>query len=199
LDGSTRVLRRLYNWTMSLAAHPHAIWAMFAIAFFESSVFPIPPDVLLIAMVLAAPTNAWRIALVCSLGSFLGGYFGYGIGYFLYESVGTSIVAFYGYEAAFEEFRKLYIEWGFWIVSMAGFTPFPYKVITIASGTVNLDPIMFGIASAISRTARFFLVAALLRNFGGPIRAFIERYLGLLTILFFVLLFGGFLVIKWLA
>lgn len=184
---------------MSLAAHPHALWVMFAIAFVESSVFPIPPDVLLIAMVLAAPTSAWRIALVCSLGSLLGGYLGYGIGYFLYESVGASIVALYGYETAFEEFRQLYTEWGFWIVSMAGFTPFPYKVITIASGTVSLDPVMFGIASAISRSARFFLVAALLYKFGAPIRAFIERYLGILTTIFFILLFGGFLVIKWMA
>lgn len=193
------MLRRLYNWTMSLAAHPHALWVMFAIAFVESSVFPIPPDVLLIAMVLAAPTSAWRIALVCSLGSLLGGYLGYGIGYFLYESVGASIVALYGYETAFEEFRQLYTEWGFWIVSMAGFTPFPYKVITIASGTVSLDPVMFGIASAISRSARFFLVAALLYKFGAPIRAFIERYLSILTTIFFILLFGGFLVIKWMA
>jgi membrane protein YqaA with SNARE-associated domain len=196
-EGSICVLRRLYDWTLSLAAHPHAIWAMLAIAFVESSIFPIPPDVLLIAMVLAAPSNAWRIALVCSIGSLLGGYFGYGIGYFLYESIGASIVAFYGYEEEFENFRRLYAERGFWIVSMAGFTPFPYKVITIASGTVSLDPFMFGIASALSRTARFFLVAALLWKFGAPIRAFIERYLGLLTALFFILLFGGFLAIGW--
>jgi len=193
------VLRRLYDWTMSLAAHPHAIWVMFAIAFIESSVFPIPPDVLLIAMVLAAPSRAWRIALVCSVGSLLGGYFGYAIGYFLYESVGASILAFYGYEGAFENFRRLYTEWGFWIVSMAGFTPFPYKVITIASGTVSLDPVLFGIASALSRTARFFLVAALLRRFGPAIRTFIEAYLGLLTTLFFILLFGGFLALKGLS
>jgi len=193
------VLRRLYDWTLSLAAHPHAMWAMFIIAFIESSVFPIPPDVLLIAMVLAAPTKAWRIALVCSAGSLLGGYFGYAIGYFLYESIGEQIVALYGYEAQFENFRRLYAEWGFWIVSMAGFTPFPYKVITIASGTVQLDPVLFGIASAISRTARFFLVAAILWKFGAPIRGFIERYLGLLTTLFFVLLLGGFLIIRFLA
>jgi len=175
------------------------MWAMFIIAFIESSVFPIPPDVLLIAMVLAAPTKAWRIALVCSAGSLLGGYFGYAIGYFLYESIGEQIVALYGYEAQFENFRRLYAEWGFWIVSMAGFTPFPYKVITIASGTVQLDPVLFGIASAISRTARFFLVAAILWKFGAPIRGFIERYLGLLTTLFFVLLLGGFLIIRFLA
>lgn len=193
------MLRRLYDWTMSLAAHPHALWVLFAIAFIESSVFPIPPDVLVIAMVLAAPSSAWRIALICSAGSLLGGYFGYAIGYFLYESVGITILAFYGYEEAFDNFRRLYTQWGFWIVSMAGFTPFPYKVITIASGTVSLDPVMFGIASALSRTARFFLVAALLRKFGPPIRTFIERYLGLLTTLFFILLFGGFLVLKWLS
>ena len=193
------MLRRLYDWTMSLAAHPHAMWALFLVAFAESSVFPIPPDVLLIAMVLAAPTKAWRMALVCSAGSLLGGYFGYGIGYFLYESIGASIVAFYGYETAFEEFRQLYAEWGFWIVSMAGFTPLPYKVITIASGTVSLDPVLFGGASALSRAARFFLVAALLKKFGAPIRSFIEQYLGILTVLFFAILFGSFLVLKWMT
>ena len=193
------MLRRLYNWTLALAAHPQAIWAMFIIAFIESSVFPIPPDVLLIAMVLAAPSSAWRVALVCSVGSLLGGYLGYGIGYFLYETVGISIVAFYSYDAEFENFHRLYAEWGFWIVSMAGFTPLPYKVITIASGTVSLDPVMFGLASAVSRTARFFLVAALLRKFGAPIRVFIERYLGVLTTLFFILLFVGFLAIRWMS
>ena len=193
------MLRRLYDWTLTLAAHPHAMWALFFVSVIESSVFPIPPDVLVIAMVLAAPANAWRIALVCSAGSVVGGYLGYGIGYFLYETVGASIIAFYGYETKFESFRQLYSEWGVWIVSMAGFTPFPYKVITIASGAVSLDPVVFGVASAVSRAARFFLVAALIWKFGVPIRAFIERYLGLLTTLFFVLLFGGFLVIGWLA
>tara|TARA_Y100000817_G_scaffold291504_1_gene263091 strand:+ start:472 stop:1053 length:582 start_codon:yes stop_codon:yes gene_type:complete len=193
------VLRRLYDFTLLMAAHPHAMWVLFAISFLESSIFPIPADVLLIAMILAAPSTAWRVALVCSVGSLLGGYFGYMIGYFLYESVGIGILAFYGHEAAFETFRRLYAEWGFWIVSMAGFTPFPYKVVTIASGTVNFDPIMFGIASTFSRAARFFLVAALLQRYGAAIRTFIERYLGLLTTLFFIVLFGGFLAIKWLS
>lgn len=193
------MLRRLYDFTMSMAAHPHAMWVLFGISFLESSIFPIPADVLLIAMVLATPSGAWRIALVCSAGSLLGGYFGYMIGYFLYESIGMAILAFYGYELAFENFRRLYAEWGFWIVSMAGFTPFPYKVVTIASGTVNFDPIMFGIASVFSRAARFFLVAALLRRYGATIRSFMERYLGPLTSLFFIVLFGSFLIIKLLS
>ena len=192
------MLRKLYGWTLSLAAHPHAMWAMFFISFIEGSIFPIPPDVLLIAMVLAVPARAWRIALVCSVGSVLGGYLGYGIGYFLYETIGQRIIAFYGYEPEFEAFRRLFSEWRYWIVAMAGFTPFPYKVITIASGAASLDPYVFGVASVVSRSARFFLVAALIWKFGVPIKAFIERYLGLLTTVFFALLIGGFVVAKWL-
>ncbi|MDX2224008.1 MAG: YqaA family protein [Rhodospirillaceae bacterium] len=191
------MIRRLYDFTISLSIHPRAIWALAIISFIESSIFPIPPDVLIIAMVIAAPTQAWRIAAVASVASVLGGYAGYGIGYFLYETVGRAIVAFYGYEAQFESFRGLYEEWGFWIVAGAGFTPFPYKVITIASGAANLDIWTFGVASAVSRSARFFLVAALLWKFGAPIRYFVERYLNLLTVVFFVLLIGGFVAIKY--
>ena len=191
------MLRRLYDWTLSLAAHPHAMWAMFLIAFVEASVFPIPPDILLIAMVLATPTKVWRIALVCTLGSVLGGFLGYAIGYSLYETVGHRIIAFYGYEQQFDSLRALYREWGFWIVVAKGLTPIPFKIVTIVSGAAGLDLKTFALASVISRAPRFFVVAALLWKFGSPIKAFIERYLNWLALAFLVLLIGGFFILKW--
>ncbi len=183
---------------MGLAGHRNALALIALLAFAESSFFPIPPDVMLIPMVLAARQRAWLIAGVCTAASAVGGYVGYAIGYFLYEAVGLPILEFYGALGKFEEFRGLYNEWGAWIVAMAGFTPFPYKVITIASGVTGLDPVTFGIASILSRGARFFLVAALLWRFGPPIRRFIEANLPLLAWAFFGLLLGGFLVIRYL-
>jgi membrane protein YqaA with SNARE-associated domain len=192
------MLRRLYDWTLSLSARPGALWALAIISLVESSIFPIPPDVLIIPMILAARARAWVIAGVATLASVLGGFAGYAIGYFLFQEIGQPILDFYGYAEAFEEFRLKYNEWGFWIVAAAGFTPFPYKVITIASGAFGIDLLTFALASAVSRGARFYLVAALLWKFGPPIKAFIERYLGLLTAIFFVLLIGGFVAIKYL-
>ena len=193
------MLQRLYDWTMGLAGHRHALWALAIVAFVESSVFPVPPDVLLIPMVLAARERAWRIAAVATLASVLGGGLGYLIGSALFETVGRPLLAFYGQMESFQDFQETYNEWGAWIVAGAGFTPFPYKVITIASGVADLDPVVFMAASAVSRAARFFLVAALLWKFGPPIRSFIERNLPLLAGLFVVLLFGGFLAIRYLV
>lgn len=192
------LLRRLYDWTLALSARPGAIWALAAVAFVESSIFPIPPDAMLIPMVLAAPKRAWAIAGIATLASVAGGFAGYAIGYVFFEAVGRPILDFYGYAQQFAEFRAAYNEWGAWIVAMAGFTPFPYKVITIASGVTGLDLWSFAIASALSRGARFFLVAALLRRWGPPLRRFIEANLGLLTTGFFLLLFGGFVVARYL-
>lgn len=189
-------LRSLYDWTLSLAAHPYALWALAVIAFIESSVFPIPPDLLLIPMILTARERAWRIAAVCTVASVVGGGAGYAIGYFLFDTVGQWLLEIYGYTAQFAEFQSIYNEWGWWIVLMAGFTPFPYKVITIASGVTQLDFTTFMLASVVGRGGRFFLVALLLWYFGAPIKAFIERYLGLLTIICFALLLGGFLAVK---
>ncbi len=192
------MLQRLYDWTMGLAGHRHALWVLAAVAFIESSVFPIPPDVLIIPMVLAAPARAWRIALVATVASVLGGGLGYLIGAVLFETLGRPLLEFYGQIGKFDEFRQIYDEWGAWIVAGAGFTPFPYKVVTIASGVAGLDPVTFVAASAVSRGARFFLVAALLWKFGLPIRVFIERYLPHLTWAFFILLIGGFVAIRYL-
>lgn len=191
------MLRKTYDWTMEQAGRPHAIWVLAAISFIESSVFPIPPDVLLIPMVLAAPTRAWRLALICTVASVAGGFLGYAIGALLYEAVAQPLLAFYGYMDKFAAFQDMYNEWGAWIVFGAGVTPFPYKVITIASGVTHLDPTVFGVASVLARGLRFFIIAALLWKFGPPIRVFIEAHLGKLTAAFFALLLGGFLILKW--
>jgi membrane protein YqaA with SNARE-associated domain len=184
---------------MGLAGHKRSEGALGFISFIESSLFPIPPDVLLIPMILARRERAWRIAAICTVTSVLGGLFGYLIGYALWEQIGQPIVEFYGYAEKFGAFQSRYEEWGAWIVAFFGLTPFPYKVITIASGVVHLDLWTFIIASVISRGARFFIVAALLWKFGEPIRDFIERRLGLITIIFFVGLIGGFVAIKYMV
>ena len=190
------MLRKTYDWTMRLAATRYALAALAVVSFLESSVFPIPPDVLLIPMVLARPRQAWLIAGVCTLASVAGGFAGYGIGLFLFEAIGRPVLELYGYLDRFGAFQSLYNEWGAWIVAAGGVTPIPYKVITIASGVTQLDPWVFAIASVLSRGARFFLVAALLWAWGDPMRAFIERRLGLLVTLGFVLLLAGFLALK---
>ncbi|MDD9876722.1 MAG: DedA family protein [Magnetovibrio sp.] len=192
------MLRRLYDWTLELAGHKHAMWALFFVAFIESSVFLVPPDVLIIPMVLAAREKAWRIAFVCTVGSVLGGIAGYGIGFFVFEEVGRPILEIYHAVEKFEAARDLYNEHGALIVFSAGFSPIPYKVFTIASGVADMNLVTFTLASLVGRGARFFLVAALLWKFGAPIKEFIERYLAQLTLAFVVLLAGGFVLIKYL-
>jgi membrane protein YqaA with SNARE-associated domain len=191
------MLRGLYDWTMRLARHRLASLWLALVSFAESSFFPIPPDVMLIPMVLADRLRAWRVALICTLSSVAGGLAGYAIGAFLFEVVGRPLLAFYGYGEAFQKFTANYNEWGAWIVAGAALTPFPFKVITIASGVANLDLMVFIVASVLARGARFYTEAALLWKFGAPIQGFIERNLGILTTVFFVLLVGGFALIKY--
>ena len=191
------MLKRLYDRTLAIAAHRHALPGLAAVSFVESSVFPIPPDVLLIPMVLADRARAWLIALVCTVASVLGGLLGWVIGYYLFDTVGQAVLEFYGYTDKFRDFQAFYDEWGFWFVMAAGFTPFPYKVITITSGVLSLNPLVFLLASVISRGGRFYLECALLWYFGPPIRRFIEKNLGPLTVLFLALLFGGFLLARY--
>jgi membrane protein YqaA with SNARE-associated domain len=192
------MIRALYDWTMRLSATRHAMWALAAVSFIESSFFPIPPDILLIPMVLAAPHRAFAIAGLCTLASVLGGIFGYWIGFALFEEIGRPVLEFYGKDAYFAAFAERYNEWGAWAVLIAGVTPFPYKVITILSGATALNPWVFFVASVIARGLRFFLVAALLWKFGEPIRDFIERRLGILFTLFVALLLGGVLLVRYL-
>ena len=188
--GAKSVLKRTYDWVMGLAEHRHALSALALIAFIESSVFPIPPDILLIPMVLAVRTRAWRIAAICTVASVAGGAAGYGIGYFLFEALGQPMVEFYDASDAFQRFQAEFAELGWWIVMGAGFTPFPYKVVTILSGVAALDPWTFLLASTVSRGGRFFIEAALLYYFGPPIRAFVEKRLALVTAVIFVVLIG---------
>ncbi|HUF87666.1 MAG TPA: YqaA family protein [Thermohalobaculum sp.] len=191
------MLRRLYDWTISLAERRNALWALAVVSFVESSVFPIPPDVLMIPMIIATPHRAFLIASVCTAASVLGGMLGYALGFFFYETLGAPILHFYGYTAKFAEFQAAYNDWGAWAVLMAGVTPFPFKVITILSGLTGLDFLVFSVAAVLARGARFFLVAALLWKFGPPIRSFIEQRLGLVATVFLVLLFGGFVVARY--
>ncbi len=192
------MLRRLYDWTMRQAGRRHAKWALAGISFVESSVFPIPPDVLLIPMVLARRHQAWLLAALCTVTSVAGGILGYAIGFYLFDAIGQPIIEFYGYGEKFADFRQLYNDNGAWIVFTAGVTPFPYKIITIASGVTGLSWSDFILASIAARGLRFFIVAGALWYFGEPIRRFIEKFLGPLFVLFVVLLFAGYLVIKWL-
>ncbi|MBW7850347.1 MAG: DedA family protein [Rhodospirillales bacterium] len=192
------MLRGLYDWTMSLAAHRHAVWWLAAISFIESSFFPIPPDVLMIPMILAARDRAWWFATVATVASVLGGYLGYVIGFFLFETVGQAVIDFYRLQEGFVTFRDTFNTYGGWIVLIKGMTPIPYKLITITAGVTHLDLGVFTVSSLGSRAIRFFLVAALLWQFGPPIRDFIERRLKLVTTAFVAALVGGFLVLKWL-
>ncbi len=192
------MLRRIYDWTMGLAGHRHALGALGVVSFIESSIFPVPPDVMIIPMVLANRARAWLIAGVATVTSVLGGLAGYAIGALLFESVGKPLLAFYGYGEKFARFQDQYNEWGAWIVAGAGITPFPFKVITIASGVTGLDLVVFTVAALLSRGARFYIEAGLLWKFGPPIRDFIENNLALLTMIFFAALLGGFVAIKFL-
>ncbi len=192
------MLRWLYDWTIALAASRHALWALAGVAFIESSFFPIPPDLLLIPMVIAAPHRAWLIAGICTVASVLGGGAGYLIGALLMEQVGWPVIQFYGREELVADFTVTYNQYGAWAVLVAGVTPFPYKVVTILSGATGLNFAVFMVASLIARGARFFIVAALLWKFGPPIRAFIEERLGLMFTLFMALLIGGFAALRFL-
>jgi len=198
LTRDIQLLKTLFNWTLDLANHRYALWALATVSFIESSIFPIPPDILLIPMVLAAPTRAWKIALICTIASVLGGILGYGIGMFLFEEVGRPLLDLYGHSPKFLEFQKIYNNWGALAVFIAGVTPFPYKVVTILSGATALDLTVFSVASLIARGLRFFLIAALLWKFGTEIRAFIEARLGLIFTIFSIALVGGFVTIKYL-
>ena len=186
------MIRSLYDWTLRMAEHRHALWVLACVSFIESSVFPIPPDVLMIPMILARPSRAWLIAGIALVSSVLGGMLGYAIGAFAYQEIGQPILAALGKGEAMEAFSTRFNDFGFWAVLTAGVTPFPYKVITIMSGWTAMPVGTFIATSILARGIRFFLVAALLWKFGAPVRDFIERRLGLMTILFVLLLFGGF-------
>jgi membrane protein YqaA with SNARE-associated domain len=198
-------IRKLYDWVLKWAETPYGPLALFILAFAESSFFPIPPDILLIALALGARKKSLYFALICSLASISGGLFGYGIGQFLWwEGSGYTGIAYFFFnnipgfsEQLFTILKSQYDQYGFMIIFTAGFTPIPYKIFTISAGAFDINLLNFLIASTISRSARFFLVSGLIWKFGEPIRSFIDKYFNLLTILFTVLLIGGFILIKY--
>src|SRR5690242_16879397 len=185
------MLRRLYDWCIAAAGRPYAAWLMRAISFLESSIFPIPPDTMLIPMSLARPDRAWFYAHVCTVTSVAGGVLGYAIGALLYDSVGHWLIQLYGYGDKVEAFRAAYAQWGAWIILLKGLTPIPYKIVTITSGFFGYNFGLFVLFSIITRGARFFLLAFLLHRYGEQARHIIERQLGLWTLLFAVVLVGG--------
>ena len=192
------VLRRLYNWTLGWADRPGGIWALFVIAMVESSVFPIPPDVLLLALCVGAVRKSFRFALVCTLGSVIGGIVGYAIGYWGYEAIGQPIVRAYHGEEIMERVKGWYDTYGFWGNLIAAVTPIPYKIFTIASGCFHFPLPEFLLASVLGRSLRFFAVAALIYQFGIRIKTFIERYFDWFAWAFLILLVAGFAAMKFL-
>ena len=191
------MIKSLYRRLLLLAAGPRAPLWLAVIAFAEASFFPLPPDTLLIPMVLARPHRAWRLAAICTAASVVGGAFGYFIGFALYQAVAQPLLHAYGYEAAFERFRQTFAEYGFWVILLKGLTPIPYKIVTIASGAAGFSFAMFMAASVITRGARFFLIAGLLRRFGDPVRVFIERRLTLVTTIALLGIVAGFVVLRY--
>ena len=199
-------LKQMYNWVLKWAETPYGPLALFILAFVESIFFPIPPDVLLIALALGSSAKAFRLALNCTIGSVSGAFVGYAIGHFAWITSSGEFTGFANFffnnipgfsVSLYNSIKALFIEWDFWIIFTAGFTPIPYKVFTITSGVFDINIIMFFIASLISRGARFFLVAFLIWKFGPSIKRFIEKYFNMLAMGFTVVLIGGFVAIKY--
>lgn len=190
------MIRRLYDWVMGWSESPYAVPALFLIAFAESSFFPIPPDVLLMALAISAPRRAIFYALVCTAGSVSGGVAGYAIGHFAFDTLGQPIIEAYGVTEKFDLVGQKYQENAFAAIAIAGFTPIPYKVFTIAAGVFKIGVPTLVAASVVGRAGRFLLVGGLIRLFGPQIKEFIDKYFNILSIVFVVLLVGGFLVIR---
>lgn len=194
---ATRMIRSIYDWMMQRAADRRAPHFLFWIAFIESSIFPIPPDVMLVPMVLARRLKAWFYAAICTVGSVLGGLAGYAIGFYLLEYIGQPVLRMYGLMDRWDQLSTWFQEWGVWVLLIKGPTPFPFKVLTIFAGASHMNLIAFVLASVVSRALRFYLVAGLLYWFGEPIREFIERRLNMLATVFAVALIGGFVAIRY--
>ena len=192
------MIQRLYNWTLSMAEHPHALWVLALVSFVESSIFPIPPDILMIPMILAAPSRAFVIAGVALVSSVLGGLLGYAIGALAFDTIGQPILQALGKADSMEAFNGRFNDVNFWAVLIAGITPFPYKVITIMSGWTAMPLGTFIVTSILARGLRFFIVAALLWKFGAPIKTFIDKRLPLMFTLFVLVLIGGVYAVKFL-
>lgn len=196
---ASSALRRLYDWVLGWAESPYSSWALFAIAFAESSFFPIPPDILLIALAVSVPSRAFRYAAITTAGSVLGGMLGYIIGREFFSLIGEPIVRLYSAEGQYDQIARLYQTYDAFAVAVAGLTPIPYKVATITAGFFGVDPLRFALASLGSRATRFFLVGGLIWAFGPQVKAFIDKYFDLLSIMLLILLVGGFIVLGMIA
>jgi membrane protein YqaA with SNARE-associated domain len=196
--GMKNLIRRIYDWTIRLSAHKHAVWALAGISFAESIIFPIPPDAVLLPMCLANRRRSFFYASVCVISSVLGGVVAYMIGYFLYDTIGKGIVYFYGMDEEFVTLKATYDEWGGWLLVAKGFAPVPYKLMAILSGVLQMNILVFAIASAGGRAIRFFTLAALAWKFGEPVRHFIEKYLTVVFFVFLTLIIAGFVMLKYL-
>lgn len=192
------MFRALYDWVLRLSQHRHADRYMAAVSFAESSFFPIPPDVMLVPMMLAQRERAYRIALVCTIASVLGGIVGYGIGYFLMESVGQWLVRAYGLAEKVTQFQASFDKYGAWIILAKGLTPIPFKLVTIASGLAKFNFAIFLATATITRAARFYLIAFLIHRYGAPVQVFVEKYLNWIGLGVLVALIGGFAAIAYL-
>jgi membrane protein YqaA with SNARE-associated domain len=190
------MLRRLYDWTVALAEKPYAIWALATVSFLESSIFPVPPDALLAPMALARPDRAYRYALVCTIASVFGGIAGYAIGSLLYDSLGLFLLNFYGYGNKIDAIKELYAQYGAWFILIKGFTPIPFKLVTIVSGFMDYPLWQFAGLALVTRGARFFVLAFLFNRYGGSLRDFIERHLTLVVVGFVMVIIFGFFVIS---
>ena len=190
------MLRKLYDWCINLAEKPYALWALFIYAVAEASFFPLPVELMMIPLIIATPKRAWLIAGIAIAGSVLGAVIGYGIGAFLFETIATPILDFYGYMDKFDGASAMYNDWGVWAVLIGGLTPIPFKVITILSGATHFNFVAFVLSSIVARTIRYGVIAVLLYYFGAPIRDFIEKRLGLVFTVGLALLIGGFLALK---
>lgn len=193
------MIRKMYDWVLRLAEDPRALWWLGMVSFAESSFFPIPPDAMLVPMVVSQPHRAMLIATVATVTSVLGGLLGYAIGYFLFESAGKWVLDLYGLQGGFKQFQTQFQEWGLWIILIKGLTPIPYKLVTIASGAASFNLGVFIIASIITRGARFYLEALLLQRYGQPVREFIEKRLEMVTMVALVLIIGGFLAVRYIG
>ncbi|HMF05853.1 MAG TPA: YqaA family protein [Methylocella sp.] len=186
------MFQNLYRWTLSLAESRHAPWALGIIAFAESSFFPVPPDTILIPMSLARPKRAWVYASICTLGSVGGAVLGYAIGALLYETVGKWLIDLYGYGARVDQFRALYAQWGWAVILFKGLTPIPFKIVTITSGLLAYSLPLFVLLSFLTRGARFFFIAVLLKRFGEPINGLLEQYFGWFLVILALAVVVGF-------
>jgi membrane protein YqaA with SNARE-associated domain len=189
------MFQKLYRWTLSLAESRHAPFALGAIAFAESSFFPVPPDTILVPMSLARPKSAWYYALICTVGSVAGGLLGYAIGALLFETVGKWLINIYGYGARVEEMKTLYAHWGWAVILFKGLTPIPFKIVTITSGLLAYSLPVFIALSVVTRGARFFALALLLKHYGEPIKALLDKYFAWFLLGLVVMVIAGF----WLA